>query len=587
MFATVQIGTQIAPDVPVPSQTYGEGLTPVKTTGDLLDRLKIEPWPKYNRFPLICAKYGDFLRLDPRAIPLELIEEKRLGFRRFLAERRLGKNTIRAYSHQTLKMLKAAVAHGWEPDSGTSPEWKRLLSVAKQKRMLGIVRHFARLTSNPSQITFELLDEWFRERVQEGTSLSHVAAHRNKFLRFLHEAGWTELNPPYLNHPTKFGIPLDQLPTQLGEEVAALLKWKLAEFALHRPKKAKIRPITAKRLLYVFTQLTGFAIQILGMNPTCLADLIQEEVVGAYFEWAINERRVKGASLVGRFGALYAAVRYHPSYRNRDYSWLVSLIHGLPIEDEAERKKRKALKFIDYEAVLSVPEQMKQERERWARQKIRNERRTAHLAKEEFIFRWFSTLPWRQRNLRECTVSGPAPNLFKSKIPPFTQLDKPQWVRDEEARNPEAEFWLISFTPAQVKTNMPIDLILPKQLVSPLEHYLKEVRPLLLNGRKADTLFVNRNGKPMRSDQVGCVIGTWSLRFTGVRTTPHLLRDSVAFAYLKAHPRDYMNLSKLLWHRNIQTTIRIYGSRFNESSGVLAMEAWLDEREEKKRNEGE
>lgn len=582
--ATVPIGTQIAQREHIPAESSSDVLPPVRTTGDLLDRLKSNPWPMFNRFPLICAKFGEFLNINPRAISFETIEAKRLGFRSFLSERRFAKNSIRAYSHETRKLLKAAAVHGWEPDSDTSQEWKSLLEPAKQQKLLGILRHFSRITTSPSQITLELLDEWFYDRVREGMSISHLAAQRNKFLRLLHAAGWTALNPPYLNHPKKFAVPLDQLEPRLSDEITALLKWKQAEFSLHRPKKARIRPITAQRLQYTFTQLAGFAINVLMLHPTCLADLIQEAIIGAYFEWAINERRVKGASLVGRFGALYAALRYHASYRDWDYKWLVSLMQGLPIEDEAERKKRKALKFLDYGAIESILERMEQERERRSKRPNRNEWRIAHLAKEEFIFRWFSVLPWRQRNLRECRISGPAPNLFKAKIPPFTELDKPSWVVEEEARNPQAKFWLISFAPAQVKTHMQIDLILPKQLVGPLEHYLAEVRPSLLRRHKADTLFVNRNGMPMRGSEVGTVIGTWSLRYAGVRTTPHLIRDAVAFAYLKRHPRDYLNLSKLLWHRKVETTIRIYGSRFNESSGVLAMEAWLDEREQEKRN---
>jgi hypothetical protein len=30
------------------------------------------------------------------------------------------------------------------------------------------------------------------------------------------------------------------------------------------------------------------------------------------------------------------------------------------------------------------------------------------------------------------------PNVFKSKIPPFTDLDKPAWVIEEETKNPNA-----------------------------------------------------------------------------------------------------------------------------------------------------
>jgi hypothetical protein len=45
---------------------------------------------------------------------------------------------------------------------------------------------------------------------------------------------------------------------------------------------------------------------------------------------------------------------------------------------------------------------------------------------------------------------------------------------------------------------------------------------------------------------------------------PHLSRDIVAFAWLKAHPIDYLTLSKMLWNSNPKQTIETYGSRFNE-----------------------
>jgi hypothetical protein len=60
---------------------------------------------------------------------------------------------------------------------------------------------------------------------------------------------------------------------------------------------------------------------------------------------------------------------------------------------------------------------------------------------------------------------------------------------------------------------------------------------------------------------------------------PLLIRDSVAYRWLKEHPKDFLTLSKILWHKNVQTTIEIYGAKFNESSGTCAMEAWLDERQ--------
>ena len=82
----------------------------------------------------------------------------------------------------------------------------------------------------------------------------------------------------------------------------------------------------------------------------------------------------------------------------------------------------------------------------------------------------------------------------------------------------------------------------------------------------------------MSKEVMTSMVSSLTMRYCGKRVTPHPFRDIVAFAWLKAHPEDYLNLSKMLWHRRIQTTIGIYGGRFNESSGVCAMEAWLTER---------
>ena len=74
------------------------------------------------------------------------------------------------------------------------------------------------------------------------------------------------------------------------------------------------------------------------------------------------------------------------------------------------------------------------------------------------------------------------------------------------------------------------------------------------------------------------IVATLTLRHGGRRVTPHLYRDITAYAWLDDHPDDFLRLSKILWHANINTTIEKYGGRFNESNGVWAMESWLDER---------
>ena len=56
---------------------------------------------------------------------------------------------------------------------------------------------------------------------------------------------------------------------------------------------------------------------------------------------------------------------------------------------------------------------------------------------------------------------------------------------------------------------------------------------------------------------------------------PHLYRDALAFRWLDTHPEDYLSLSKHLWHRNINTTIRRYGRNFDESHGLKKVGGWV------------
>jgi site-specific recombinase XerD len=76
-------------------------------------------------------------------------------------------------------------------------------------------------------------------------------------------------------------------------------------------------------------------------------------------------------------------------------------------------------------------------------------------------------------------------------------LDKPAWVAEEEQSNPNAEFWQAKFSPKETKTGIAIHILLPRQLIKPLEEYLTEYRPQLLGGRNTNTLFVNEDGMPL------------------------------------------------------------------------------------------
>jgi integrase len=337
--------------------------------------------------------------------------------------------------------------------------------------------------------------------------------------------------------------------------------------------------VTAKLLENIICELFAYVVNERGESGiTSFPQLVQEQFVGGFTDWCINTREVKGESLRGLLRLLSAALHQHPSYKSMDLNWFKPLLDGLPTESKSESRKRKAEMFLTYKVLGSIPEQIRAGRRAAEKRGLQH---VARVVQDELLFRWFITLPWRQRNVREMRIGGPRPNLYKGKIEPFSEIDKPKWVQEEERRNSTAEFWQFHFDADETKMKIEVDALLPRQLIGPLEEFLQKFRGRLIHGVDPGTLFVNQAGKPLTKSLVGQIVSTLTLRHGGRRVSPHPFRDIVAFTWLKEHPEDYLTLSKMLWHKNPQMVIEVYGSRFNESSGVCAMESWLEEREAK------
>jgi hypothetical protein len=73
-----------------------------------------------------------------------------------------------------------------------------------------------------------------------------------------------------------------------------------------------------------------------------------------------------------------------------------------------------------------------------------------------------------------------------------------------------------------------------------------------------------------------------TFRYVERAVNPHLVRDIFAYKWLEDHPDDYLTLMKILWHRNINTTINKYGRNFNESNAACRVDEWLHLRKRSK-----
>jgi hypothetical protein len=577
--SNLPFGTEHAIEVRDSSANDSVKARKLETLDDLLD-IFAETLPSgFAMLRTTCVRLSDYFNKPCGQITIDDLDERKDGFRGFLEDRKYRKNAIRSYVNYVNTLLKNASALGWKPSELMPEEWRKVMAKAAGRECADVVKYFSRIRETPRDVTIQDVNDWAKARTIQGLSHEFAMNKKTQFWRLLRDCGSTEQTPMCFVREKDYGITFEQFPPELKKEVLELLRWKCADYSRNRPKDGQHRKVSSMKLQQFICALLGFAMNIRGESGIdSLEQLVREPIIDAFVEWCINERRVKGYTLQSNLGSLCAAMRQHPSSSSIDLSWIRPLVDGIPVEPESELKKRKAEKYLDYEVVESIPAGIHSKRTTPAQIGTDN---AALLAMEEFLMRWLPVLPWRQRNIRECRINGATPNLFKGKIPPLSDIDKPSWVRQEQQKNPETTFWQFRFSKDETKTGFPVQALLPRQLVEPLEEYLTWFRPRLIKGTDPGTLFVNQAGNAMNVSQVGRVVSTWTLRLGGTRVTPHIYRDIVAFTWLKEHPQDYLTLSKLLWHRNINTTIKIYGGRYNESSGVVAMETWLEEREAK------
>jgi hypothetical protein len=574
--SVLPFGTEIASELRGPSANGASTPGTPRTLGDLLARWAEHPPREWKMLRTTCARLADYLETPVEEVSIDAVAQSRNGFRSFLEGRKYGENSIRTYVNLARILLANAEAAGWSLKDATSKEWLTVLNFADDRKCMRLVRHLSTARRTPHEVTIEDVNQWVHEVSQQQLSYGSAVEQRTDFWRIIRDLGYPNKLPASTLRESNYGIPIDEFPDGLKREVLNLLKWKQAAYAMDRPKGARHRPETAKRLRQVICALYGYAVHVRRETEIkSFSLLVQKPIIGGFIEWCINEREVKGQTLQRNLRLLAAVFNQHSAYSSEDRTWFKPLLDGIPIEPESVTKKRKVEKYLDYATLEDVPQKIRAGRTSAGK---KSRKQLALVVRDELLVKWLTVLPWRQRNLRECRIGGSSPNLYKGPVPAMTDIEMPEWAIAEQRQNSNATFWQFHFTEDETKTGCEVHALLPRQLITLLEEYVHEFRSELRMGVDPETLFLNRKGKPMALKTVTDLVSQLTLRHGGRRVTPHLFRDIVAYTWLKHHPKDYLTLSKHLWHASPNEVIKTYGSRFNESSGVCMMEAWLDER---------
>ena len=604
---TVTIGNQSDADLRDSACSVRIPLPKLKTLQDLLTALQGNNYVKMLR--TTAGHVSNFLKVPVEQLEIGALVDIGPEFTLYLTERRFKRDSVRSYSNFAAMLLRAAKDLGWaSPQPEVPDEWKAILAVMQQHRpgnkrgqyygCAKIIRYAIRLGRSPSQFCDEDLNTWCEAQLKRGRSYEYMNSVRSNFRRALTKNGLTEKLPAIrtAHKYTPYGIPLRSFPARLRTEVEALLRWKQAVFAPGRPRRGKHRAVTAKHLEDVITRFYGFVIkEEKRKNVVSLVKLVTEKSVSAFIEWSLNDRKLKGEPFANGLWLLCAALAHNPAYKAQDFGWFRKLLSNIQPDSESERQERKLSKYLPYETILSIPRMIHNKREeivnlvgrlnnsqnsispRLAAKQASLRKQIARLAHNELLFSWWGETVWRQRNIRECQLGR---NVFKAEVPPMVNMAIPHWVQEQIALNPHEQFWQIYFSESETKMKHEVRAILPHRLVPLLEDYLQHHRPILLRGSDPGTLFLNRDGFPLTTSLVDDLVSNLTLHYGHRRVTPHVIRDIFAFWWLKDHPEELLTVSKVLWHRDLNTTVRKYGSKFNESHGLLRVEQWRNQQEQ-------
>lgn len=578
------VGEEIAPKLRAIAQRFaicGKELVKVR---DLLDELNGVVGRQVIAMMRSTARnLCGYLNTSMDELTIDQAFENKRQFRSYLRARRYTKASVHSYRGYLSRLLRYAMEAGWHPQKpDLPPEWSGLANrVVGSTESRELVQYLIARGKVPSSLTEIDLHEWASLAVGNGLTCAQARRAIAIFRDRLRHTGLLDYFPHihrFGKKPTKYSISLQQMNASLRQEIQGLLRWKQAAFVSGRPKEARVRPVTAKRLTSRLCMLYGFTTTVLGQQDvTTVLDMFNADVVGRYADWLLNERRNASSSVAHTVRSVLGAIRQYPPYAGEDFAWIEDLLSTIPDDPETRVIARKEAKWVPHDELVALPAKIRN----WVNPRHDpNSVSASRAAHDALLMDWLVTLPWRQTNVKDCRIGSQSSdaNLFKGPLPLSLPMAKPDWLEQELAKNPAATFWQFRFSEQETKARHAVRGIVPRRLVHWLEEYVRSHRANLVSGTQTQTLFVNSDGGPLSSTEIYDLITTLTLRFTGKIVNPHLFRDIFAYKWLDDHPYDYLTIQKALWHTTVDMTLRTYGRKFDESHAAMRVDEWFNKR---------
>jgi integrase/recombinase XerD len=141
---------------------------------------------------------------------------------------------------------------------------------------------------------------------------------------------------------------------------------------------------------------------------------------------------------------------------------------------------------------------------------------------------------------------------------PAMRLGNLTMIRINQHLKRTSDGYRLIFTADETKTDKPLSISAPESLTPYMEYYLDSVRPVLLQSRDWDHLWITRYGEPMKSRTIYGRITTITKRAFGVSINPHLFRDCAVTTVAIDDPEHIGIAAPLLGHTDPRTTEKHY-----------------------------
>ena len=258
------IGTEIATQLPLPSENFADPGTPPKTLKELLDIIAARGDKNFAMLRTTTVRLSEFMDKPTAELSIDVLVDVRSGFSDYLKQRHYKANSIRTYRQNTQRLVRWAEQLGWvSGKQSVEDSWKPFLDAlaGNPRAYTCIIFHAIQNRRPPSEFSVSDLDDWGESMLKAGRQYRTVRSGKWNFRRAVANAGLSGLLPKLEPAPRKsaYRVRADELPEPLRTEVRELLVWKQARFAKGRPQKTRHRPASAKLLESNICRLFGFA----------------------------------------------------------------------------------------------------------------------------------------------------------------------------------------------------------------------------------------------------------------------------------------------------------------------------------------